>query len=424
MSSPMFATAASVLTLGIWLYLLLARGGFWLARERDDRGEAPQPAAWPSVTAIVPARDEADVIGRSIGSLLAQDYPGPFRVILVDDQSSDGTAEAALRTAGRLGAEARLEVIKGAPLPAGWTGKLWALSQGVARATAEDAPAFVWLTDADIGHAPDGLRHLVSRAEQGGLKLTALMVRLHCGTWPERLLIPAFVFFFQMLFPFAWVNDPGNKLAAGAGGCMLVRREALERAGGIAAVRAEIIDDCALATKLKAQGPIWLGLATRAKSLRPYVTVGQIGKMVSRSAYAQLGYSPLVLAGTLVGMVLTYLAPPLLAVFAGGPAQVMGALAWLLMAISFQPMLGLYRRSRLWGFALPLIGALYSLFTLQSALDVWRGKGGMWKGRAQARADRNRPRSGRPVVRSAPITNPSMETGPSGPASIGGQGQA
>jgi hopene-associated glycosyltransferase HpnB len=380
------ATAIGVLTLAIWLYLLLARGGFWLARERDDRKESPPPADWPSVTAVVPARDEADVIARSVGSLLAQDYPGAFKVILVDDQSTDGTAEAALKAARSLGAEDRLEVISGAPLPSGWTGKLWALSQGVAGAAMDPAPDYVWLTDADIGHAPEGLRRLVARAEAGQLKLTALMVRLHCSTWPERLLIPAFVFFFQMLFPFAWVNDPRNKLAAGAGGCMLVRREALERAGGIAAVRAEIIDDCALARQLKAQGPIWLGLATRAESLRPYVTVGQIGRMVSRSAYAQLDYSPWILAGTLVGMALTYLAPPALTVLARGPAQAMGALAWLLMAISFQPMLGLYRRSRLWGFLLPLIGALYSLFTLQSALDVWRGKGGMWKGRAQALA--------------------------------------
>jgi hopene-associated glycosyltransferase HpnB len=385
----MLVTAIGVLTLAIWLYLLLARGGFWLARERDDRNEPSDPTAWPSVTAVVPARDEADVIGRSIGSLLAQDYPGDFKVILVDDQSSDGTAEAALQTARGLGAPDRLEVITGAPLPSGWTGKLWALSQGVAKALADGAPDYVWLTDADIGHAPDGLKRLVARAEAGQLKLTALMVKLHCGTWPEKLLIPAFVFFFQMLFPFALVNDPRNKVAAGAGGCMLVRREALEQAGGIAAVRAEIIDDCALARKLKAQGPIWLGLATRAESLRPYVTVGQIGRMVSRSAYAQLGYSPLILVGTLVGMVLTYLAPPLLAIFARGPAQAMGALAWLLMAISFQPMLGLYRRSRLWGFGLPLIGALYSLFTVQSALDVWRGKGGMWKGRAQALAGQN-----------------------------------
>ena len=382
----MFATAIAMAALGVWIYLLLARGGFWLARERDDRGQPPAPAAWPAVTAVVPARDEADVIARSIGSLLAQDYPGELRVILVDDQSTDGTAEAALAAGRSLRAESRLEVIRGAPLPSGWTGKLWAVSQGVERAITIQAPTYVWLTDADIGHAPDGLRQLVARAERGGLTLTALMVRLHCATWPERLLIPAFVFFFQMLFPFAQVNDPRRKLAAGAGGCMLVRREALERAGGIASVRTEIIDDCALARKLKAQGPIWLGLATRAESLRPYVSVGEIGRMISRSAYAQLGYSPLMLTGTLLGMALTYLAPPLLAVFARGPAQAMGALAWLLMAISFQPMLALYRRSRLWGFALPAIGALYGLFTVQSALDVWRGKGGMWKGRAQAMA--------------------------------------
>ena len=382
----MFATAIGVVALGIWLYLLFARGGFWLARERDDRREPSEPAAWPAVTAVVPARDEADVIARSIGSLLAQDYPGPFQVIVVDDQSADGTAEAARAAAAGQGAEQRLDVIKGAPLPAGWTGKLWALSQGVDRATAEQAPRYVWLTDADIGHAPENLRHLVARAEHRGLKLIALMVKLHCSTWPERLLIPAFVFFFQMLFPFAWVNDPGNKTAAGAGGCMLINREALERAGGIALVRAEIIDDCALARKLKSQGPIWLGLGTRAESLRPYVTVAQIGRMISRSAYAQLGYSPLVLAGTLLGMALTYLAPPLLALFGHGLPREAGGLAWLLMAVSFQPMLRLYRRSPLWGVVLPLIGAIYSLFTLQSALDVWRGKGGMWKGRAQALA--------------------------------------
>ena len=386
MSSAMLMAAIGVVSLGIWLYLLFARGGFWLAWDRDDRREPPDPSAWPAVTAVVPARDEADVIARSIGSLLAQDYPGPFRVILVDDQSADGTAEAALAAAEGIGAARRLDVLKGAPLPAGWTGKLWALSQGVERATAAQAPRYVWLTDADIGHAPDNLRRLVARAEHDGLKLTALMVKLHCSTWPERLLIPAFVFFFQMLFPFGWVNDPRNKVAAGAGGCMLVNRGALERAGGIAAVRREIIDDCALARKLKTQGPIWLGLATRAESLRPYTTIAQIGRMISRSAYAQLNYSPLILAGTLVGMVLTYLAAPLLAAFGHGLARWAGLIAWGLMAISFQPMLRLYRRSPLWGLALPLIGSLYSLFTLQSALDVWRGKGGMWKGRAQALA--------------------------------------
>lgn len=375
-----------LLSLMAWLYLVLARGGFWLARERDDRAEPEPPAAWPKVTAVVPARDEADVIGRSIGSLLAQDYPGDLRVILVDDQSSDGTAEAAQAMARALGADARLSLIQGAPLPSGWTGKLWALSQGVARASQDAAPDYVWLTDADIGHAPDNLRQLVARAEQGRLTLAALMVKLHCGPWPERLLIPAFVFFFEMLYPFAWVNDPRSKVAAGAGGCMLVRRTALEAAGGIASVRAEIIDDCALARRLKAQGPIWLGLGTRAQSLRPYATVGQIARMVSRSAYAQLHYSPGLLLGTIAGMLLTYVAPPALAVFGDGWARWTGLAAWALMAASFQPMLRLYRRSPLWGLALPLIGALYSWFTVQSALDVWRGKGGMWKGRAQAMA--------------------------------------
>jgi hopene-associated glycosyltransferase HpnB len=384
MSIARLVTALALLPLLAWIYLVLGRGGFWMARERDDRGpRPPEPARWPAVTAVVPARNEADVIAGSIGSLLAQHYPGDLRIVLVDDQSSDGTAAAALAAAKALGAEARLAVIPGAPLPGGWTGKLWALSQGVERAGGAD---YVWLTDADIAHAPDNLKSLVSRAEAGGLKLTALMVKLHCTTWPERLLIPAFVLFFQMLFPFTWVNDPGRRLAAGAGGCMLVRREALERAGGIAAVRAEIIDDCALARRLKAQGPIWLGLTDRAWSLRPYRSLSEIGRMVSRSAYAQLNYSPWLLAGTLAGMVLTYVAPPTLAIFARGPAQWAGAAAWGLMAVAFQPMLRLYRRSPLWGLMLPAIGALYSLFTVQSAVQVWQGKGGMWKGRAQALA--------------------------------------
>ena len=386
MSDPMLAGLLGLISLAIWLYLVCARGGFWLARERDERDEAADPAVWPAVTAVVPARDEADVIARSVGSLIAQDYPGPFRVILVDDQSSDGTAEAAQAAARACGAEDRLEVLEGAPLAAGWTGKLWAMSQGVGRAGQHAPPDYLWLTDADIAHAPSNLRRLVARSEAKGLALTALMVRLHCGTWPERLLIPAFVFFFQMLFPFAWVNDPQNRVAAGAGGCMLVRRAALERAGGIASVRAEIIDDCALARRLKAEGPIWLGLGARAQSLRPYASLGQIGRMVSRSAYAQLNYSPWLLAGAILGMVLTYLAPPALALLGHGPARWAGAGAWALMAMAFQPILRVYRRSPLWGLALPLIGALYTGFTLQSAIDVWRGRGGMWKGRAQALA--------------------------------------
>ena len=384
MSGATLVMLFALAPLAAWLYLILGRGGIWRARERHDRGpDGPPPGRWPAVTAVVPARDEADVIARSISSLLAQDYPGDLTVILVDDQSSDGTAAAARDAARALDAEDRLTVLSGAPLPPGWTGKLWALSQGVAQSR---SPGYLWLTDADIAHAPGNLRSLAARAEARGLTLAALMVRLHCDTWPERLLIPAFVFFFQMLFPFAQVNDPRRPEAAGAGGCMLVRREALERAGGIAAVRAEIIDDCALARRLKALGPIWIGLGTRAWSLRPYRSFGEIGRMVSRSAYAQLDYSPWLLAGTLLGMALVYVAPPALAIFARGPAQWAGAAAWALMALSFQPMLRLYRRSPLWGLMLPVIGAIYSLFTLQSALQVWQGKGGMWKGRAQALA--------------------------------------
>ena len=376
----------AALALIIWLYLVFGRGLFWLARERDDLSDAPDPLAWPAVTAVVPARDEADVIARSVGALLSQDYPGRLRVVLVDDQSSDGTGAEALAAARALGAEGRLEVLSGRPLPGGWTGKLWALSQGIERACQTEAPDFLLLTDADIGHGPDNLRRLVARAEAGKLALASLMVRLHCRTWPERLMIPAFVFFFEMLFPFPWVNDPRRRTAAGAGGCMLARRTALEAAGGIASVRAEIIDDCALGARLKQQGPIWLGLTRRAESLRPYQSLGEIGRMISRTAYAQLGYSPWLLAGTLAGMVLTYLAPPALALFAHGPAQWAGATAWLLMAVSYQPMLRLYARSPLWGPLLPITAGLYTFYTLQSALQVWQGRGGMWKGRAQALA--------------------------------------
>jgi hopene-associated glycosyltransferase HpnB len=347
----------------------------------------PAPARWPAITAVVPARDEADVIARSVGSLLAQDYPGHFRVILVDDQSSDGTGDVAREAAKALGVDDRLIVMGGEPLPAGWTGKLWAVSQGVARAE-EDAPDYLLLTDADIGHTRDNLRQLAARAEGGGYVMVSLMAKLSCANNAERFLIPAFVYFFEMLYPFAQVNRPASKVAAAAGGCMLVKREALAAAGGIASIRHEIIDDCALGRRMKAQGPIWLGLTERATSLRPYEDVDEIGRMVSRSAYAQLGYSVLVLAGVLAGMILTYVAPPVAAVVGTGWLRACGAAAWVLMAISFLPMARFYRVSPLWGVALPLIGATYTMFTLQSAIQVWRGRGGMWKGRAQAQAGR------------------------------------
>ena len=369
------------LPLIIWLGLILAHGRFWTADQRDDRDIPPQPAAWPSVVAVVPARDEADVIARSIGSLLAQDYPGEFQVILVDDSSADGTAATASAEAERLGRRERLQVLSGEPLPTGWTGKLWAVHQGTLKAE-ELQPKYLWLTDADIGHAPDNLRSLVSRAEAKGLVLTSLMAELHCKTYPERFLIPAFVFFFQMVYPFARVNRPGP-VGAAAGGVMLADREALRRAGGIAAIRKALIDDCALGALMKKQGPIWLGLTHRATSLRPYETIGQIGKMVSRSAYAQLDYSPLKLIGVVLGMGLVYMAP-IAAMLLGGAPAVLGLATYLLMAFSFQPMLRFYRVSPLWGLALPAIGLAYTVFTVQSAVQMWRGKGGLWKGRAQA----------------------------------------
>ncbi|MGA7673779.1 MAG: glycosyltransferase [Rhizomicrobium sp.] len=371
-------TAAALLSLAIWLVLLFGRGFFWRTRERDDCDELPEPDNWPSVAAVVPARNEADVIARSIASLLAQDYPGRFRIILVDDQSGDGTGEAARA----LGNE-RLTVLDGAAHPAGWTGKLFAVSQGVAHANAADPPDYLWLTDADIAHAPDNLRRLLARATANKLVLTSLMAKLHCETFAERFLIPAFVFFFDMLFPFARANDPKKRTAAAAGGCMLVQREALARAGGIEAIRGEIIDDCALARRLKAQGPIWLGLTERATSLRPYERIADIRAMVARSAYAQLGYSPLVLAGTVFGMALLYVAP-LAGFLTGGFGALAGVLAWAAMTAAFQPMLHFYRRSPLWGLALPLIGVFYAAFTVDSAVQSWRGRGGMWKGRAQA----------------------------------------
>jgi hopene-associated glycosyltransferase HpnB len=365
------------LPLAIWLYLLLARRGFWLLRERDT-APVPEPACWPSVIAVVPARNEADVIQRSIASLLAQNYPGDFKVVLVDDQSDDGTGDLA-----RALNNDRLTVLTGGARPPGWTGKLWAMRQGAGHATLS-APEFIWFTDADIAHASDNLRNLVARAEEHSRVLVSLMARLSCRTAAEHFLIPAFVFFFDMLFPFGAANDPKSRVAAAAGGCMLARRTALEAAGGIDAIRHNIIDDCALARVMKKQGPIWLGLTDRAISLRPYERLADIRKMVARSAYAQLGYSPLLLLGTLGGLLIVYVAPVLGALFAMYYVQLAAYLAWAIMALMFQPILRFYRLSPLWGLALPVIGAFYAAFTLDSAIQHWSGKGGMWKGRTQA----------------------------------------
>ena len=372
------------MVLAIWLYLLVGRGLFWLGRERDD-GTAAGQGPWPPVMAVIPARDEADCVGDTVASLLRQDYPGEFRVILVDDQSRDGTAQVAGDAAATLGAADRLTVISGRSLPAGWTGKLWAQSQGVEAAeAAAQQPEYILFTDADIVYVPDELRKLVARARSGGTVLTSLMAKLRCESLAERMFVPAFIFFFQMLYPFAWANNPRSSTAAAAGGCMLVRREALRAAGGMASIRNALIDDCALAKRLKAHGPIWIGLTDGVRSVRAYPAVEDIRKMVSRTAYAQLQYSPLILLATVLGLAVTYLFPVLLTVFASGLAQILGLTAWLLMALAFQPILRFYRVSPLWGVALPAIAATYMAFTLDSAYQHARGRGGMWKGRAQA----------------------------------------
>jgi hopene-associated glycosyltransferase HpnB len=371
-------------SLAIWLYLLVARGGFWLAAHRDGLVPDSDTENWPSVVAVVPARNEADVIQRSLETLLRQDYPGYLRVVLVDDDSDDGTSARAAEIVQAVKSRHRVDILHGRPLPQGWTGKLWALEQGIAFEVPREQPEFLLLTDADIGHSPDAVQSLVARAQREGFVLVSLMAELSCATWSERFLIPAFVFFFQMLYPFSWVARIERSTAAAAGGCMLIRRESLDRAGGISAIRSEIIDDCALARRLKKQGKIWLALTRRAKSLRPYGSFADIGRMVSRSAYAQLRYSPLFLAGAVSGMLLVYIVPPLLAAFASGTSHWAGLCSWILMAGAFQPILRFYRVSPLWGLALPAIGAAYTVFVLNSAYLVWRGRGGMWKGRAQA----------------------------------------
>ena len=407
--------ALALLSLAIWIYLLLARGGFWMFRERLEQTQLPLPLgrgqgegaelspspglltqsdlslkgevkALPSVVAVVPARDEADGIARAIGSLLKQDYKGSLRVILVDDQSTDGTAEIARAAAKALGAESKLEIITGQDRPRGWVGKLWAMNQGAACAIGVNPPDYFLFTDADIEHSADNVSRLVAQACASGTVLTSLMVKLRCQSFAEKLLIPAFVYFFAMLFPFAWSNNPRNKIAAAAGGCMLVKREALAAGGGLETIKSAIIDDCALAQVMKQQGPIWLGLSSDTISLRPYEGFADIGRMVWRSAYAQLGYSPLALAGTVLGMLIVYGVPAAVTIFASGPAQLAGALAWLVMVASFVPISRAYGVSPLRGILLPIVGLIYTAFTLISAVNFWTGKGGMWKGRAQAMA--------------------------------------
>jgi hopene-associated glycosyltransferase HpnB len=367
--------------LAAWIYLIAARGGFWLASVRDDERPSLQTPC-PAVVAVVPARDEALTVAESIGSLLDQDYPGSFSIVLVDDQSSDDTAATALRAAEQRGATERLTIVSGKPPVAGWMGKTWAQQQGVELAQRRSpAPSYLLLTDADIVQAPDTLAWLVAKAQSTGSVLTSLMAKLNCESFAEHALIPAFIYFFQMLYPFRWANDPRRRTAAAAGGCMLVDCVALTRAGGVAAIADEVIDDCALARMLKKQGPIWLGLTERVRSIRIYPSVADLRRMVTRSAYAQLEYSPLLLAAMIAGLAFLYLGPVLFAVFGSGLAQVFGIAAWVLMAVSFGPTLSFYRMSGWWPPALPAIATVYMAFTIDSAYQHMRRGGAMWKGR-------------------------------------------
>jgi hopene-associated glycosyltransferase HpnB len=392
---PSVLVLATGLSLLIWLYLVLFHGRFWRGSERLTPA-SPTLSTWPVIAAVVPARDEADVIARSLGSILTQDYPGRLQVFLVDDHSSDGTAQAAREAAARLGQDARLSIVTARDLPPGWTGKLWAMSEGLAQAHRGERDAdYIWLSDADIAYDPDTLRHLVTKAELERRDLVSLMAALFCQSAWERLLIPPFIYFFQMLYPFPWSNDPARRTAAAAGGCMLVRATALRAIGGVEAIKGALIDDCALARRLKdltlrgdpaaAGGGIWLGLATGARSIRPYRGLGDIWRMVARSAYTQLRHQPALLAGTLAGMILVYLVPVLsvlLYPWHGAPAAAsMGAAAWLLMAVSAWPTFRLYGQAPWRALTLPIAATLYGIMTFDSARRHWLGRGGVWKGR-------------------------------------------
>lgn len=383
-------TGAALLALAVWAGILFCRGRFWFADQHlSPAAKTPPKGGWPDIAAVIPARDEADSIARTVASLFAQDYPGRLDVVVVDDNSTDGTGALARGAADAAGGGGRFHLVNGQPLAEGWSGKLWAVHQGLdAARTAAPEARYVLLTDADISHDPANLRRLVEKAEMENRDLVSLMVRLNCETPWERLLIPAFVFFFQKLFPFPWVNDPVKRTAAAAGGCMLVRRAALDAAGGIAAIKDRLIDDCALAALLKARGSIWLGLSRETVSLRRYDGLGELWRMVARTAYEQLGHSPLMLLGTVAGMVLLYLVPPVAALWglvAGDwPMLAAGAGGWLAMAVAYFPTLRLYGRPPWAALGLPAAGLLYTLMTADSARRHGQGRGGGWKGRTYA----------------------------------------
>jgi hopene-associated glycosyltransferase HpnB len=389
MENTSIITIITILSLIIWLYLLLFRGKFWLSNQKIDP-EKMSLTTYPSVCAVIPARNEADVLPVSLRSLLNQDYLGDFKIILVDDQSDDGTTEIAYELATIFDKTDRLTVIYGQLLSSGWSGKLWAMEQGIQYIKEQNLhPDYILFTDADIEHHQTNLRELVGKSQQENL-----MVRLRCQSIWEQFLIPAFVFFFEKLYPFLWVNDPHHKMAAAAGGCILIRQDILEQVGGLEIVRQALIDDCSLAAAVKlklqdvSENPpqgIWLGLSEKTCSLRPYDSLETIWDMVARTAYTQLNYSPLLLIGTVMGLTIIYIVPPVSLIWGlvvgNSLITSLGGITWLLMSISYLPTLRLYKTSLLWSISLPAISFLYLLMTIDSALRHWRGKGGRWKGR-------------------------------------------
>ncbi|MCS7225891.1 MAG: glycosyltransferase [Gloeomargarita sp. SKYB31] len=368
----------------VWLGLACCRGGFWRADQVLPQLQSTL-SHWPSVAVLIPARNEAMTLPQTLPSLCRQQYAGVLEIWVIDDQSEDGTATIAAQIAQA--GKHPVQVLAGAPLPPGWSGKLWALEQGWRAIQSQgDRYKYVLLTDADIYHGPASVARLVTKAETDGVGLVSWMVLLRCESVWDRLLIPAFVFFFQKLYPFPWVNDPRRPTAAAAGGCILLRREILQQLGGFAALRDALIDDCTLAQRVKALGvPLWLGLTDQTISVRRYCSLGSIWQMVARTAFTQLRYSPWRLLGTVVGMSLVYLGPLVGTLWGGVTGQGLWATialaTWGLMAMLYTPTLRWYRLPAWWGFTLPLAAALYTLMTMDSARRYWQGRGGAWKGR-------------------------------------------
>jgi hopene-associated glycosyltransferase HpnB len=377
-SLGMMAGVACVLA---WMYLLLAHGRFWMV-QRAGAGIAPL-ADTGLIAVIIPARNEADVIAKSVTSLLQQSYAGSTHIFVVDDASADNTAAAAQEAARGLRRAEALTVVVGQPLPPGWSGKLWAVQQAIERALPLQ-PRFFLLTDADIQHSPENVATLVGVVERGGYDLASFMVKLHCHSVAEKLLIPAFVFFFFLLCPPEWISDPRRDTAGAAGGCILVRPAVLERVGGIAAMRGEIIDDCALAAAVKrTRGKVWLGLTQETCSLREYGSFTEIERMVARTAFNQLRHSALLLMAAMAGLTVIYLLP-LALLFSGAPSlMATGTVGCCLMTIAYLPMVRFYRLNVLWALTLPVSAAFYMWATLHSAVKYWSGQGGEWKGRVQ-----------------------------------------